>query len=135
MSVTSGNERSASDDVPKVESGEHGPFHSIWLFDVQDDSWYLQASAAVQRLSRFDGFLEASLIRSVDEPNEVQILSRWENVGSYRRALSSTNAKLHIWPFLATVHDQPSVFETLIAVQPDSTCTYKSSLGQTPDLS
>jgi hypothetical protein len=39
------------------------------------------------------------------------VVSRWEGVGAYRRALSNFDVKLHAIPFLSTAIDEPSAFE------------------------
>ena len=49
--------------------------------------------------------------RNVDEPDLWVLATRWENVGSYRRALSSYDAKMHVQPFMAHALDEPSAYE------------------------
>lgn len=109
-----------------------GSVQSLWQFTVDRsdwDEWYAKAQSALRVLQHFTGLVSVSLIRSVDEPTEVQILSTWETVGAYRRALSSTEAKMNIWPFLATVHDQPSVFETLLEANATTMTEFDSSVS------
>ncbi len=46
------------------------------------------------------------------------LLTEWENVGSYRRALGNYEVKLHATPLLASAVDVPGGFETLLDVAP-----------------
>ena len=66
------------------------------------------ATLAAQR-----GYLDGTLGRNVDEPDLWVLTTRWENVGSYRRALSSYDAKLHAWPALTLALDEPSAYEVV----------------------
>ena len=67
-----------------------------------------RATLAAQR-----GHLDSTLGRNVDEPELWVLTTRWENVGSYRRALSSYDAKLHAWPALTLALDEPSAYEVV----------------------
>ena len=44
------------------------------------------------------------------------LLTEWENVGSYRRALGNYEVKLHATPLLGLALDVPGGFETLLDV-------------------
>jgi quinol monooxygenase YgiN len=57
------------------------------------------------------GFLEATVARNVDEPDLWTLVTRWRNVGSYRRALSAYDVKLHAVPLLSQALDEPSAYE------------------------
>ncbi|QBX56630.1 antibiotic biosynthesis monooxygenase [Nocardioides seonyuensis] len=67
-----------------------------------------RATLAAQR-----GHLDSTLGRNVDDPELWVLTTRWENVGSYRRALSSYDAKLHAWPALTLALDEPSAYEVV----------------------
>ena len=67
-----------------------------------------RATLAAQR-----GYLDSTLGRNVDDPELWVLTTRWENVGSYRRALSSYDAKLHAWPALTLALDEPSAYEVV----------------------
>ena len=45
-------------------------------------------------LERRDGFLSGSLGRAMDDPGEWVLVTRWADVGSYRRGLSAYEVKL-----------------------------------------
>jgi hypothetical protein len=49
--------------------------------------------------------------QNLDEPTLWVLTTRWENVGSYRRALSSTRAKLEAIPVLARAIDEAGAYE------------------------
>jgi heme-degrading monooxygenase HmoA len=62
-------------------------------------------------LAEAAGFLGGEVGQNLDEPTLWVLTTRWENVGSYRRALSSTRAKLEAIPVLARAIDEPGAFE------------------------
>lgn len=68
-------------------------------------------------LARCPGHLGGDLGRNVDDPDLWALSTRWENVGAYRRALSSYDVKLHAVPVLSRALDEPSAYET---VTPDT---------------
>jgi quinol monooxygenase YgiN len=112
---------------------EHGTFRSVWTFTVIDlEAWLADATSAIDILMQRAGFVDASVIRSADEPELCLVLSQWIDVGSYRRALSSTEAKMGVWPFLANMHDQSSAFETLIAADSGGITQYDTSVSESP---
>ncbi len=57
------------------------------------------------------GFIGGEVGQNLDEPTLWVLTTRWENVGSYRRALSSTRAKLEAIPVLARAIDEAGAFE------------------------
>jgi heme-degrading monooxygenase HmoA len=62
-------------------------------------------------LSEAVGFLGGEVGQNLDEPTLWVLTTRWENVGSYRRALSSTRAKLEAIPVLARAIDEAGAYE------------------------
>ena len=62
-------------------------------------------------LAEAAGFLGGEVGQNLDEPTLWVLTTRWENVGSYRRALSSTRAKLEAIPVLARAIDEPGAYE------------------------
>lgn len=108
----------------------HGPFYSLWEFDTQDaPTWLAQAQNSLELLKERDGFIEGHIMHSPDEPVRYAIECSWIDVGSYRRAIGSSLAKLHIWPFLADMIDRPTALESLAVITKTSTQTFESSLG------
>jgi hypothetical protein len=51
--------------------------------------------------------------RNVDDPSLWVLVTRWADVGSYRRALSSYDVKVGAVPLLGRALDEPSAFEDL----------------------
>lgn len=70
-----------------------------------------QARAAVAVLSERAGFVSADLGRNVDDLELWTITTRWQNVGSYRRALQGYESKMVVVPLLSRAIDEPSAYE------------------------
>jgi quinol monooxygenase YgiN len=92
----------------------------IALTHFRDDSREFpeRAQQALTALAARPGYLRGTLGRSTDDPTAWLLLTEWENVGSYRRALSGYEVKLHATPLLAAALDLPSGFEALVDVAP-----------------
>lgn len=50
------------------------------------------------------------VLHNVDEPDLVALISRWQDVGSYRRGFSGYDAKLLLTPVMLRAVDEPSVY-------------------------
>lgn len=74
------------------------------------DEFVVRAEAAVSVFASADGFLTADIARNVDDPTLWTIATRWQNVGSYRRALGSYDAKTTAVPLLSLAIDEPSAY-------------------------
>ena len=59
------------------------------------------------------GYLGGDVGRNVDDPTLWVLTTRWENVGSYRRALGSYESKMHIQPLMVHALDEPSAYEVV----------------------
>jgi hypothetical protein len=57
------------------------------------------------------GYAGGEVGRNVDDPALWVLSTRWENVGGYRRALSSYEGKLHLAPLLGRALHEPSAYE------------------------
>jgi quinol monooxygenase YgiN len=92
----------------------------IALTHFRDDSreFAERAQQALTALAARPGYLRGTLGRSTDDPTAWLLLTEWENVGSYRRALSGYEVKLHATPLLAAALDLPTGFEALVDVAP-----------------
>jgi quinol monooxygenase YgiN len=62
-------------------------------------------------LAERPGFASGRVGRNLDDPTLWTLVTTWENVGAYRRALSSYDVKLHAVPLLSRAIDEPSAFE------------------------
>lgn len=67
--------------------------------------------AAHDVLAARGGFLEGRIGRNLDDPTLWVLTTVWENVGAYRRALSSYDVKLGAVPLLSRAIDEPSAYE------------------------
>jgi hypothetical protein len=91
-----------------------------------------QARTALSALAARPGYLRGSLGRSTDDPDAWLLITEWENVGSYRRALGDYQVKLHATPLLATALDLPGGYETLLDVTPDGEVHTRASDREPP---
>ena len=57
------------------------------------------------------GCEDGRLGRNVDDPTLWVLVTRWANVGSYRRALSKYDVKMGAVPTLSRAIDEPSAYE------------------------
>lgn len=69
------------------------------------------AERALGALADRPGHLEGTVGRNLDDPTLWVLVTRWENVGSYRRALSTYDVKLEAVPLLSRAIDEPSAYE------------------------
>lgn len=86
-------------------------------FDVPTedaDSFLDRARDAVAALAARPGYRSGRVGRSVDQPGLWTVVTEWEGVGAYRRALSAYDVKVRATPVLAQARDEPSAFETLV---------------------
>ena len=106
------------------------PFVSVWPFaPANSELWLNEAKTALQIVAQQSGFLDGHIVHSPDEPSRYLIEARWQDVGSYRRALSSTEMKLRVWPFLADMLNEPTVYETLYRIDLTGTNSFETSLA------
>lgn len=68
------------------------------------------AAPAVQLLSAQPGLLSIDFGVNLDDPELWVLATRWRDVGSYRRALGSSN-RVVLWPLLALALDEPSAYD------------------------
>jgi quinol monooxygenase YgiN len=89
------------------------PVWAISRFRVDGDpsGFRVQALAVVERFAASAGSLGADLVQNLDEPELWAIVSRWSDVGSYRRAFNGTEAKLVLVPLLSLAIDEPSAYD------------------------
>ncbi|HHV21013.1 MAG TPA: antibiotic biosynthesis monooxygenase [Propionibacterium sp.] len=64
----------------------------------------------VKILSGKPGFIDAHVAQNLDEPDLWVLVTRWENVGSYRRALGGLESKMLVVPLLSEAIDEPSAY-------------------------
>jgi hypothetical protein len=62
-------------------------------------------------LAERPGYVGGQVGRNVDDPSLWTLVTTWEHVGAYRRALSAYDVKLHAVPLLSRALDEPSAYE------------------------
>lgn len=82
------------------------------------DGFVERAHAALAALAQSHGYRSGRLARAIEDPSTWTLVTEWESVGAYRRALGGFEVKMHATPLLAETIDEPSAFETLAAAQP-----------------
>ena len=70
-----------------------------------------QLSAALESFSKRKGFVDGEYGQNLDDLTLWSLVTRWENVGSYRRALSTNDVKMNVIPTLAQAIDEPGAYE------------------------
>ena len=79
--------------------------------DLDDPSFRAEAQVALTALAARPGYVDGRLGRNVDDPTLWVLTTWWQNVGSYRRALSAYDVKMTAVPLLSRAIDEPSAFE------------------------
>jgi len=79
--------------------------------ETQTDTFLTQGRAAVAVLTERSGFVSADLGRNLDDPSLWTLSTRWQNVGSYRRALQGYESKMVVVPMLSLAIDEPSAYD------------------------
>ena len=82
-------------------------------FRADDAGFDAELREVVAVLAAQPGFESGDLGRNVDDPSLWVMVTRWRDVGSYRRALSSYDVKVGAVPLLSRAIDEPSAFEDL----------------------
>ena len=72
--------------------------------------------SALALLAEQRGFEDGRLGRNVDDPTLWVMVTRWRDVGSYRRALSGYDVKVGAVPLMGRALDEPSAYELLDGV-------------------
>lgn len=81
--------------------------------EADTEAFQTDAAAAVESLSRRPGFRRHRVARAVDDPGLWTVVTEWEGVGFYRRALSDFDVKINAVPLLSRAIDEPTAFEIL----------------------
>jgi hypothetical protein len=77
-----------------------------------------RAHAALRALAERPGYLSGTLNRALDDPSVWCLVTEWESVGAYRRALGGFEVKVTAIPLLAQSIDEPSAFEQMAVGEP-----------------
>jgi hypothetical protein len=88
------------------------------------EAFRVDLETALGALAVCAGYVGGELGRNVDDPELWVLTTRWENVGSYRRALSSYDVKLRAVAVLGRAIEEPSAYESAV---PGTTLNIESS--------
>ena len=102
---------------------------SRFVVPVEDgEAFRAELEAAQNLLAERPGYVDGRIGRNLDDPTLWVLTTRWDNVGAYRRALSSYDVKLQAVPLLSRAIDEPSGYEV---VEPGTVLNIEStrSLG------
>lgn len=78
-----------------------------------EESFRASAAAALRALSGRPGWVSGRVARAIDDARTWLLLTEWESVGAYRRALSGYDVKLATMPLLARALAEPNAYEVL----------------------
>jgi quinol monooxygenase YgiN len=79
----------------------------------EGEAFRAELAAAHTALTERPGYVDGQVGRNLDDPSLWVLTTRWENVGAYRRALSSYDVKLNAVPLLSRAVDEPSAYEVV----------------------
>jgi quinol monooxygenase YgiN len=99
---------------------------------AESDRFAELARAALAALAARPGFRRGHAGRAVDDPAEWVLVSEWDGVGDYRRALGTYEVKLAATPLLAQARDDSGAFEELVTAGPDGV-TMTAASDRAPD--
>jgi hypothetical protein len=80
----------------------------------EDEAGFLiDADRALEALRSRAGWVDGSVGRATDDPTLWVITMRWNDIGSYRRALNAYEVRVDAVPLLSRAVDEPSAFEVI----------------------
>jgi quinol monooxygenase YgiN len=80
---------------------------------ADETAFRADAAAALAALAERPGWVAGRLARATDDADAWLLLTEWESVGAYRRALGGYDVKLHATPLLARALAEPSAYEVV----------------------
>jgi heme-degrading monooxygenase HmoA len=86
-----------------------------------------EASDVLALLATRPGFLGGQVARAYDEPERWCLLTEWESVGAYRRALGSYEVKVGATGLLSRAVPEASAYETLVTADADGQMARRDS--------
>lgn len=81
---------------------------------AEQERFRLDVQVALETLAARPGFLGGDVGRNLDDTDLWLLSTRWQDVGSYRRALSSYDVKMTAVPLLSRAVDEPSAYEPVV---------------------
>jgi quinol monooxygenase YgiN len=80
------------------------------------EAFQAEVATAIAALAVRPGHVRSRLARALDDPSRWVLVSEWENVGSYRRALSSHDVKMASGILMGAVIEEPTAYQAVIDV-------------------
>ena len=71
-------------------------------------------SKALEAFSACKGYESGEFGQNLDDQTLWSLVTHWENVGSYRRALSNNDVKMNAIPILAQAIDEPGAYGSVL---------------------
>jgi quinol monooxygenase YgiN len=82
--------------------------------EVEAESFRVDLTAALESLQQQRGHVSGRIGHNVDDPELWVLVTEWESVGDYRRALSSYDVKVGAVPTLSRALDEPSAYQAVV---------------------
>lgn len=96
--------------------------------ESEGERFRAEVGQALTALAERPGYVDGTLGHNVDDPGLWVLMTRWESVGSYRRALSSYDVKVAAVPLLSRALDEPSAYQ-IVDPRTDLNIALPRSLG------
>jgi Antibiotic biosynthesis monooxygenase len=82
---------------------------------ADEAAFVADARTALEVLAQRPGWRSSRIGRASDDPSAYVVVTEWDSVGAYRRALSAYDVKVSAVPLLSRAIDEPSAYEVLEA--------------------
>jgi hypothetical protein len=82
------------------------------------DDFVPAAHEALETLAARPGYVRGLLGRAYDDPTQWCLMTEWESVGSYRRALSAYDVRVRAAALMAQAVLEPTAYEPLATAEP-----------------
>lgn len=84
-------------------------------YDSPDEQVTSELAVLIEVLATLPGCRYARAGRCIDDPGVWLLLSEWESVGTYRRAMSSHAVKASGYPVFVRMVDEPGAYEAILS--------------------
>jgi heme oxygenase (mycobilin-producing) len=99
----------------------------VLRFEAADDAFLARARDALELLAARPGFQRGQISRAYDQPDLWCLVTEWESVGAYRRAIGSYEVKAGATALLSQAMPEPSAFEPLATADPGAPVRLRDS--------
>lgn len=94
--------------------------------DPDGSEFAARAREALAAFAARPGFVDGQLGRAADDPSWWCLVTRWESVGAYRRALGDFQVRLAATALLADSVEEPAAYEVLAHTESGEIRTFGS---------